>query len=34
MFLKKKTASTEKIKYTRDSSAKAFITEGSEKVIV
>jgi hypothetical protein len=32
--LKKKTAKTEKIKYTRERRAKAFITEGNEKVIV
>jgi hypothetical protein len=33
-LLKKNTASTENIKYTRARSAKAFITEGSENVIV
>jgi hypothetical protein len=32
--LKKKTAKTEKIKYTRESRAKAFITDGNEKVMV
>lgn len=32
--LKKNTAKTEKIKYTKESSANAFITEGNEKVMV
>jgi hypothetical protein len=34
IYLKKKTARTAKIKYTRDKRAKALITEGKEKVIV
>jgi hypothetical protein len=34
MFLKKKTASTEKMKNTKVKSANALITEGIEKVIV
>ena len=32
--MKKKTAKTEKIKYTKESRAKAFITDGRENVIV
>jgi hypothetical protein len=34
MSLKKNTARTEKIKYTRERRAKALITEGKEKVMV